>query len=156
MTNVKVVQQTNKPQTNQQTVRAKTICPRYHYRGHKKDNVLFYKFDCIQYTYIMPCSSNYVKTVFLLHSEFLGCTTTAVSYLTGNEHTCQTEISTLALSSLRPVDAKAWKFAFMTPYFVSILCRLYHLWHTAKIHSNTVASVKYLFNNNFYGWYILR
>ena len=31
MTNVKVVQQTNKP-----TDRAKTICPRYHYRGHKK------------------------------------------------------------------------------------------------------------------------
>ena len=31
MTNAKVVQQTNK-----QTDRAKTICPRYRYRGHKK------------------------------------------------------------------------------------------------------------------------
>ena len=34
LTNVKVFQQTNKP-TNQQTDRAKTICPRYCYGGHK-------------------------------------------------------------------------------------------------------------------------
>ena len=35
MTNVKVVQATNQQTNNQQTDRAKTICPRYRYRGYK-------------------------------------------------------------------------------------------------------------------------
>ena len=42
MTNVKGVQQTNKP-TKQPTDRAKTICPLYRYWGHKNHLVLVIK-----------------------------------------------------------------------------------------------------------------
>ena len=50
MTNVKVVQQTNKP-----TDRAKTVCPHYRYRGHKNDFRIMKKTHAHLQTDIKTC-----------------------------------------------------------------------------------------------------